>query len=309
MMAKRLTRRKKAIVSGNLHPHYRDVTADLRAFRRLRDRACAIPIPPALEDLAALVDATTSCVVVQNPDFFGAAARSQRARRGLPQGGRAADRGRDRGGVAGRGQAAGRHGRRHRRGRGPVDRQRRSIFGGPYVGPASPRARKFVRQMPGRLVRRDRGCRRAARLRADALDPRAAYPPREGDQQHLHQLRPLRARLHDPPGAAGRGGLHAARRASTTPRRCSSPSAWPSFPASASSTTPSSTSSLCGCRSRRRRVVERLARKRHPRRRAGEPALSPPQGACATCCSSPPPRPRRRTTSRRFAAALQEAVR
>ena len=53
-------------------------------------------------------------------------------------------------------------------------------FGGPYVGLFATRE-KFVRQMPGRLVRRDRRRRRPARLRADAVDARAAYPPREGD--------------------------------------------------------------------------------------------------------------------------------
>src|SRR6185437_6830011 len=66
--------------------------------------------------------------------------------------------------------------------------------------------------------RPDRRCRRPPRLGADAIDARAAYPAREGDQQHLHELRAVRARLHHPHGAVGRGRLHAARRAQ--PRAC-----------------------------------------------------------------------------------------
>ncbi len=39
----------------------------------------------------------------------------------------------------------------------------------------------------GATGRRDQGQERQARLRADALDARAAHPPREGDLEHLHQ--------------------------------------------------------------------------------------------------------------------------
>ena len=65
-----------------------------------------------------------ACVVVQTPDFYGhlrdlAADRREGARRR-----RAADRGGHRGRLARPGRAAGRDGRRHRRRRGPVDRQR-----------------------------------------------------------------------------------------------------------------------------------------------------------------------------------------
>ena len=76
-------------------------------------------------------------------------------------------------------------------------------FGGPYVGLfATPR--KIRAADAGAAGRRDRRCRRPARLGADPVDPRAAHPPREGDEQYLHQFRPVRARLHDPPGAARR---------------------------------------------------------------------------------------------------------
>jgi glycine dehydrogenase subunit 1 len=67
----------------------------------------------------------------------------------------------------------------------------------------SPRARNSCARCRAAL-RRDGGCGRQARLRADAVHPRAAYPPREGDEQHLHQFRAVRARLHDPSFAAGR---------------------------------------------------------------------------------------------------------
>jgi glycine dehydrogenase subunit 1 len=69
-MAGRVTRRPKAILSGGLHPHYREVCATYARFNgaRLDLRA---PQPGADEDLAALVDRDTACVVVQNPDLFG----------------------------------------------------------------------------------------------------------------------------------------------------------------------------------------------------------------------------------------------
>ncbi len=91
-------------------------------------------------------------------------------------------------------------------------------FGGPYVGLFATR-QKYRPPDARPAVRRDRRRRRPARLRADALDPRAAYPPRQGDLEHLHQFRPLLPRLHDPHDAARRGGPCAASRASTTPMR------------------------------------------------------------------------------------------
>lgn len=69
-MANRVTKRKRAVLSGNLHPHYRDAvatTADLTGFE-------LVTLPPAvegMEDLAKQLTPETSCLVVQNPDFFG----------------------------------------------------------------------------------------------------------------------------------------------------------------------------------------------------------------------------------------------
>jgi len=70
MMANRVTRRAKAIVSGGLHPHYRETTATHARFAGFAVEQFA-PNPSADEDLAASIDDKTSCVVVQNPDFFG----------------------------------------------------------------------------------------------------------------------------------------------------------------------------------------------------------------------------------------------
>ena len=68
--AHRITKRRKAIVSGGLHPHYAET---VRTYAGMAGDE-ALVLPPdvfATEDLGALVDDETSCVVVQNPDFFG----------------------------------------------------------------------------------------------------------------------------------------------------------------------------------------------------------------------------------------------
>jgi glycine cleavage system P protein (glycine dehydrogenase) subunit 1 len=70
MMANRLTRRTRAVLSGGLHPHYRETTATHAHFLGFT-LAAPDPAPEGGENLMALVDGDTSCVVVQNPDFFG----------------------------------------------------------------------------------------------------------------------------------------------------------------------------------------------------------------------------------------------
>jgi glycine dehydrogenase subunit 1 len=70
LMAHRLTRRDKAILSGGLHPQYADVAATLA--RMAGDTI--VRLPPdvsAAEDIAGKIDDETSCVIVQSPDFFG----------------------------------------------------------------------------------------------------------------------------------------------------------------------------------------------------------------------------------------------
>jgi glycine dehydrogenase subunit 1 len=70
MMANRVTRRHRAVISGNLHPHYREVCQTHARFLEFK-LVIGEPDPEGREDLAGLIDAGTSCVVVQNPDFFG----------------------------------------------------------------------------------------------------------------------------------------------------------------------------------------------------------------------------------------------
>src|SRR5499426_3807342 len=149
LMAHRITKRRKAVLAGNLHPHYRDTIATVS---RLADDeiVAAPPRPGGDEDLSALIDGETSCVVVQTPDVFGhlhdlrAVARAAHAAGALmvavvteivslglvvPPGQMGADI------VVAEGQSLG----------NPL------TFGGPYVGLFATR-QKYVRQMPGRLA-------------------------------------------------------------------------------------------------------------------------------------------------------------
>jgi glycine dehydrogenase subunit 1 len=70
MMANRLTRRRKAVFSGGVHPHYREVCETYARFVGF-ESAALDPAPGFAEDLTGLVGPDISCVVVQNPDFFG----------------------------------------------------------------------------------------------------------------------------------------------------------------------------------------------------------------------------------------------
>ncbi len=72
-MARRVTRRAKAMVSSGVHPHYVNV---LKTLTRFTDDEVVTRTPDFTpdDDLAALVaavDNATSCVVVQNPNVFG----------------------------------------------------------------------------------------------------------------------------------------------------------------------------------------------------------------------------------------------
>ena len=70
LMAHRLTRRNKAVISGGLHPQYADVAVTLAQMAGERALRLA-PDPRAAEDLIGQIDTETSCVIVQSPDFFG----------------------------------------------------------------------------------------------------------------------------------------------------------------------------------------------------------------------------------------------
>jgi glycine dehydrogenase subunit 1 len=70
LMANRVTKRSKAIMSGGVHPHYRDVTRTHAHFNGF-DVISAEPDITNVENLIDLIDDQTSCVVVQTPSFFG----------------------------------------------------------------------------------------------------------------------------------------------------------------------------------------------------------------------------------------------
>src|SRR5215212_8695004 len=148
LMAHRITKRRKAVLSGGLHPHYVDVVETQSGMAN----DAVVALPPDVrgdEDLLAAIDDSVSCVVVQTPDFFGnlrdlraiadkahqhgallVAVFTEAVSLGLvtPPGHMGADI------VVGEGQSVG----------------NALSFGGPYVGLFATR-QKFVRQMPGRL--------------------------------------------------------------------------------------------------------------------------------------------------------------
>ena len=148
LMAHRVTRRKKAVVSGGLHPQYADVIDTLSKYSGAV--VAALPADPvAAENIVASIDAATSCVVVQYPDVFGNVrdlqpiADAAHAKGALlvvviteivAMGALKApgDMGADI--VVAEGQSIGNG----------------LTFGGPYVGLFATRER-YVRQMPGRL--------------------------------------------------------------------------------------------------------------------------------------------------------------
>jgi glycine dehydrogenase subunit 1 len=70
LMARRVTRRKKVVLSGALHPHYAAVTRTNSEL--VGDTVMLAPVSfDGKEDLSGMIDAETSCVIVQNPDVFG----------------------------------------------------------------------------------------------------------------------------------------------------------------------------------------------------------------------------------------------
>ena len=148
LMAHRVTRRNKAVLSGGLHPQYRAVVETLG---RMADGEVAAldPDPTGQQDIVAAIDDETSCVVVQSPSFYGQiidlkpiaekahekgalliAVFTEAVSLGLlePPGAQGADI------VVGEGQSLG----------NPL------TFGGPYVGLFATRE-KYLRQMPGRV--------------------------------------------------------------------------------------------------------------------------------------------------------------
>ncbi|MEA3040813.1 MAG: glycine dehydrogenase subunit 1 [Sphingomonadales bacterium] len=151
-MARRITRRGKAVLSSGLHPHYVSVAKTMARFTgdMLETSLPDLSPEPDTKRLIEAVDGETSCVVVQYPDILGRigdlselAARCHAAGALLvavvtepvalgairAPGEMGADI------VVGEGQSIG------------VGLN----FGGPYVGLFATRD-KYVRQMPGRLA-------------------------------------------------------------------------------------------------------------------------------------------------------------
>ena len=81
MMACRITKRSKCIVSENLHPHYLETISTYGNFAgfEIMPRAIETDLEDGLHkgcretphDLSKLIDDETACVIVQYPDFFG----------------------------------------------------------------------------------------------------------------------------------------------------------------------------------------------------------------------------------------------
>ena len=147
LMACRITRRDKIILSNGLHPHYNEVIKTNSRHLKLSIDSTSVYNKKAL---CELIDKNTACIVVQNPDFFGRVQDFTELSETCHQYGalliiavteiislgaltNPGEMGADI--VSGEGQSLG----------NPIS------FGGPHVGLLSTRE-KFLRQMPGRLA-------------------------------------------------------------------------------------------------------------------------------------------------------------
>jgi glycine dehydrogenase subunit 1 len=70
MMAARVTKRGKAVLSGGLHPHYAEACWTLAHSEGLKTQRLAAAIDAEAAVIEA-IDADTACVVVQTPNVFG----------------------------------------------------------------------------------------------------------------------------------------------------------------------------------------------------------------------------------------------
>lgn len=148
LMARRVTKKKRVVLSGALHPHYAAVTRTNSEL--VGDEVVPAPLDAGgSEDIVSLIDDKTSCVIVQNPDVFGnirdltPIAKAAHAKGALliavvteviSLGAIKSPGEMDADIVVGEGQSIG-----------------NSLnFGGPYVGLFATR-KKYMRQMPGRL--------------------------------------------------------------------------------------------------------------------------------------------------------------
>ena len=150
-MARRITKRGKAILSSGLHPHYVSVAQTMAKYTgdTLETALPTLTADTDIDALIASIDDDTSCVVVQYPDILGRiadlrpigdAAHAKKAlliavvTEPVAMGALVSPGEMDADIVVGEGQSLG------------VGLQ----FGGPYVGLFGCKE-KYVRQMPGRL--------------------------------------------------------------------------------------------------------------------------------------------------------------
>lgn len=151
-MARRITRRGKAILSAGLHPHYVSVAQTMARFTGdvLETATPDLSPDPDIARLIAMVDGDTSAVVVQYPDILGRIGDlSELAARAHEQGALLIA-------VVTEPVALGAIRSPGEMGADIVVGEGQSIgvglnFGGPYVGLFACQE-KFVRQMPGRLA-------------------------------------------------------------------------------------------------------------------------------------------------------------
>jgi glycine dehydrogenase subunit 1 len=149
LMATRVTRRNKAVISGGVHPHYVKATETVVHAVGVETQA----LPAAVDAEAAVIDQIgpdTACVVVQTPNVFGTATDVTKIAEAAHAAGALlivvvteavsmgllkspGEMGADI--VAAEGQSIG----------------NALNFGGPYVGLFATRE-KLIRQMPGRLT-------------------------------------------------------------------------------------------------------------------------------------------------------------
>jgi glycine dehydrogenase subunit 1 len=149
MMAHRITKRPKAVLSGGVHPHYVEAIATLAHVAGV-DVARQAPAVDGEAAVIAAIDAETACVVVQTPNVFGTASDLTRIAEAAHAAGALmivvttevvslgllkspGEMGADI--AVAEGQSIGNG----------------LNFGGPYVGLFATRE-KFIRQMPGRLT-------------------------------------------------------------------------------------------------------------------------------------------------------------
>ena len=150
-MARRITKRGKAILSGGLHPHYVSVAKTMAKYTgdHLETSLPTLSADTDIDSLIAAIDDDTSCVVVQYPDILGRiadlrpladAAHAKKAlliavvTEPVALGALKSPGEMDADIVVGEGQSIG------------VGLQ----FGGPYVGLMGCKD-KYIRQMPGRF--------------------------------------------------------------------------------------------------------------------------------------------------------------